>query len=320
MPSQDVISAAEELRNGGVVAFPTETVYGLGADVTNHAAVLRVFALKGRPAHNPLIVHVADESMATTVAGHWPEAAKALARSFWPGPLSIVVEKAELIPPVVTAGGSTVCVRCPLHPTALALIEESARPLVGPSANPSGGVSPTTAAHVRSAFPDLTVLDGGPCQIGIESTVVRFTDDGIEILRPGAICAENIEQATGLKATLFSHKGLERTLQSPGLLSKHYAPTTRTRIVFGDELLTVDLNRAVVLTQFDDPDIPHKIVMPTDAHGYAARLYDALRSADELQVDEIIIVAPTGDGPPGVWLAIADRISRASATDENGEP
>ena len=177
---KDIKEAASRLRDGGVVAFPTETVYGLGADAFSDAAVSRVFALKGRPSRNPLIVHVSGPLMAKRVTATWPVEAQRLADAFWPGPLSIVLPKRPEVPDIVTGGmgSASVAVRCPDHPTALALLYEFGSPLVGPSANLSGSISPTTAAHVRAAFSeqDVLVLDGGPCATGIESTVaVSYT-------------------------------------------------------------------------------------------------------------------------------------------------
>lgn len=323
---QDIQAAADELRRGGVVAFPTETVYGLGAVAWDARAVAKVFALKGRPAMNPLIVHVADEAMIRRAAKAWPERAAALARAFWPGPLSIVVERAAVIPDIVTAGGTTVCVRMPDHPVVLALIEAVGEPLVGPSANRSGGVSPTAAEHVRRAFPELTVVEGGPCRVGIESTVVRLDEGGIEILRPGVIGVEELSAATGERVRLRGGgDDREAPLQSPGLLSRHYAPRTPVRVVELSQLS--DFSRAAVLVQPSGASIfggesrsaaAAVIQMPSEARAYAAALYDALRRADALNLDEIVIVRPSGPGPAVVWVAIADRIARMCAAAGDG--
>ena len=174
--SPDIAAAAQRLREGRLVAFPTETVYGLGADALSEPAVARVFAAKGRPSHNPLIVHVSSIEMAQRVVKEWTREADALARAFWPGPLTLVLEKAACVPGSVTGNGPNVAVRWPRHPVAAALIESFGGPIVGPSANPSGFVSPTTAWHVHQAFAgmDVLVLDGGPCEVGIESTVVSL--------------------------------------------------------------------------------------------------------------------------------------------------
>ncbi len=318
---RQIEAAADQLLGGGVAAFATETVYGLGAVATDAGAVEKVFSLKGRPAENPLIVHVADEAMARAVAGHWPEVAGVLARALWPGPLSIVVGKGEAIPSIVTGGGPTVCVRCPDHPVALALIEAVGAGLVGPSANRSGGVSPTTAKHVREAFPEVLVLDGGPCRVGIESTVVRVTEGGLEILRPGVIGADELERATGVAVAepKYEHECCSGPLASPGLLSRHYAPRTPTSVVSSVDGL--DLCDAAVLAQGPVDlieDAGGVIEMPGDARGYAAALYDALRRADAMGLRRIIVVEPAGPGKRAVWEAIADRLGRACADDGGG--
>src|SRR5688500_47215 len=194
--SELIERAASLLRRGGLVAFPTETVYGLGADATNAAAIRRVFQVKGRPATNPLIVHVADESVARRYAREWPTAASKLAAEFWPGPLTLVLSKQPSIVLEVTAGLDTVGLRAPDHPLALELLRAFDGPVAGPSANRSSHVSPTTARHVRDEFPDDEIdliLDGGPCKVGIESTVLDLTSDPPRILRPGAVTREQIE-------------------------------------------------------------------------------------------------------------------------------
>ena len=190
-----IAEAVARLREGRLVAFPTETVYGLGADATNAGAVRAVFRVKGRPADNPLIVHVSEAAMARDATAAWPKSAGALASAFWPGPLTLVLPKADAIPPEVTAGGPAVAVRMPDHALTLALIDAFGGPLVGPSANPSGYVSPTRPEHVREHFDEklVLVLDGGPCRAGIESTVVDLTGASPRVLRPGVIGAAQIE-------------------------------------------------------------------------------------------------------------------------------
>lgn len=190
----DVQRAVEVLRRGGVVAFPTETVYGLAADALNEVAVRRVFDMKGRPASNPMSVLVSGTAGARRVSREWPERAERYAQEFWPGPLTIVVPRNLELPGIVTAGGDTVGVRCPDHPLALALVESFGGPLVGPSANPSGLAPPTHAGQVRGYFPDadLVILDGGHCREGIASTVLRVSEDGDEIVRAGGVTAEQL--------------------------------------------------------------------------------------------------------------------------------
>lgn len=320
----DIQAAAERLRSGGLVAFPTETVYGLGADALNADAVARVFALKGRPANNPLIVHIADEPMAHRVAGQWPAEAAALARRFWPGPLTIVVPKGSAVPSIVTAGGETVALRCPDHPVALALIRAFNGPIVGPSANRSGFVSPTTAAHVRSAFADeiardeLLLLDGGACRAGIESTVISVVDRPARVLRRGVVTPRMIEEALGSRVEAASRATLpadEPTLPGPGMLERHYAPRAPARMFDAaewPEVLDCAGGAAAVLThsraRVTHP--PHTLIrLPMDPEGYAASLYAALHEADSLNPAVILIERPTGEGE--LWEALRDRLSRA---------
>ena len=228
---EDIAQAVARLASGRLVAFPTETVYGLGADAFDAVAVARVFDRKGRPAENPLIVHVSDATMARTVVADWPDRATALARAFWPGPLTMVLWKDQAIPSIVTAGGDTVGVRCPDHPLTLALIEAYGRPIVGPSANPSGAVSPTTAAHVSDAWPEdgelgVFVIDGGPCRAGIESTVVDLTTDVPMVLRPGVIGVDAIATALGTSV---------RNADAVGSVTSSFSspPATATGLVAG---------------------------------------------------------------------------------------
>ncbi len=319
--------AVTRLREGRLVAFPTETVYGLGADALSEAAVARVFAAKGRPSNNPLIVHVADTAHARLVTSNWPREAQLLADAFWPGPLSLVLPKAGDVPATVTANGPNVAVRCPDHPLTLELLRSFGKPLVGPSANKSGGVSPTCAQHVREAFDDDTVyvLDGGPCTAGIESTVLLLADladhadHAPRVLRPGLISAEQIASVIKQPVAEFvpglKHEG---TLNSPGLLEKHYAPATRTQLVSLADLrnLLTSVRSAVVISHVALAIAPphHLELLPADARGYAAGLYAALRSADARRCDLIAVIAPPTDGSDAaIWQAITDRLRRASA-------
>ncbi len=296
-------AALERLKQGGLVAFPTETVYGLGADALNPEAIARVFAVKGRPASNPLIVHVADASMARQVVAEWPPEAERLARAFWPGPLTLVLPRAPHVPPDVTAGGDLVAVRQPDHPLTLELLRAYGKPLVGPSANRSGGVSPTTAAHVRSEFreDEVLVLDGGPCRGGIESTVLLVGPPAV-ILRPGLIGPDEL----GLEvATEGGPSGA-----SPGQLDKHYAPRTRTVGIQAEDWPLE--GRVALMSQHDlDPPAAVFLSMPADPHGYAEQLYARLREADASGCDLIAIVVPTQSGH--VWDALRDRLRRATS-------
>lgn len=332
---EEIAIAVDRLKRGtpsgmpGIVAFPTETVYGLGASALDAGAVARVFALKGRPASNPLIVHVSDVAMARRVASSWPDRAETLAQAFWPGPLTLIVPKAADIPAAVTAGGSTVAVRMPDHPLTLALIEAFGGPLVGPSANKSGHVSPTTALHVREAFSDedVFVLDGGPCERGLESTVVDVSADHageVVIRRLGPIDREAIERALGVPVRVDVDPGKRgtETLVSPGQLERHYAPRTPARLferadwpavlarAFRD---TREPSRVVVLTHTPVAvPTPHvRLVMPNDAAGYAARLYAALREGDAANAQSILIESPIDATP--LWATIRDRLRRATS-------
>lgn len=321
--SPHIAEAVQHLRAGGVVAFPTETVYGLGADALDEGAVARVFALKQRPANNPLIVHVADAEMAKGLVQNWPPAAQALAARFWPGPLSIVLPRASIVPASVAGGGPNVAVRCPDHPLTLELLRALGRPLVGPSANPSGLVSPTTAAHVREAFgpEEVLVLDGGPCARGIESTVVTLAETPARVLRPGLVSAQQIAECMGgevLEAKAPTGAGGEGPLESPGQLARHYAPHARCVLVDEKELrgaLARFVGRAVVVSHVAvRVDPPHELrTLPADAAGYAAGMYAALREADASRPGAILVVRPAAQGDDRAsWLAVLDRLGRAA--------
>lgn len=303
-----VEEAAALLRAGEVVAVPTETVYGLAANALDARAVRRIFEAKGRPAHNPLIVHVASLEMARGCAAEWPARAEELAREFWPGPLSLVLPKAASIPDEVTAGGSTVALRWPSHPFMQAVIRRCGFPLAAPSANRSNELSPTNASHVPEGLAQL-VIDGGQCQVGIESTVFDVMAD--RVLRPGMIALDSRGSAA---------KG-EGPLRSPGMLEKHYSP--RARLVVGSwknrgeaieiaRKLGVDLERASVIAHEvipADETFASVSVIPQDAEAYARALYGELHRLDALGVKLILVEAP----PEGAqWEGIRDRLRRAS--------
>lgn len=321
----EVQRAVELLRGGGLVGFPTETVYGLGADALNEEAVRKVFELKGRPARNPLIVHVSGPAMAKRLSGEWPEAAAQLAGAFWPGPLSIVVPRGPSVPDVVTAGGGTLALRCPRHFVALSLLRRLARPLVGPSANPSGRVSPTRAEHVRESFPGLYVLDGGACSAGIESTVVKLDQDGAAILRPGIVTPGEIEAVVG-RVRFAEREAPGAALESPGRLESHYAPRAPAVLAqAGDvERLAREAGGAVVvlaLSEFAPISGARVVRMPRGPREYAAVIYAALRDADASTPARIIIELPSTlkgvgatneAGDDALWGAILDRLTRAA--------
>jgi L-threonylcarbamoyladenylate synthase len=319
-PKAEVICrAAEVLHHGGLVAFPTETVYGLGANALDPAAVARIFTAKGRPAHNPLIVHVADEPQARQIAGDWPQAAALLAQRFWPGPLTLVVKRGEMVPDIVTAAGPTVAVRVPVHPVALALIKEAGFPIAAPSANRSSKVSPTRAAHVLRGLKgriDL-VLDGGPTPGGIESTVVDVTVSPPRLLRPGPIGPDDLETVVGPISQLPPVAvSSEQPLRSPGMLGRHYAPRATVELVAGDALKKIKQlahqgQRVGWLTFLNPRSLSEAVVirMPSDPSAYAARLYAALHNLDDAGVDRILVDLPPAGSE---WLAIHDRLRRAA--------
>jgi L-threonylcarbamoyladenylate synthase len=296
----DIAHAVQILHAGGLVAFPTETVYGLGADATNARAVKRIFEVKGRPSTNPLIVHVADERVARRFVRRWPPSASRLAERFWPGPLTLVLPKHPSIASGVSAGLDTVGLRAPDHPLALELLRRFDGPLAGPSANRSTHVSPTTAQHVRDEFGDALelILDGGPCSVGIESTVLDLTSEPVRILRPGAVTCQQIEAVIGrpveARTPPVDRLGPAR---SPGLQERHYAPRTPAFRVEPGEVPSIDLQDAALLDLTPDPE------------SYARNFYGRLRMLDQQQLRAIYIVIPP-DRPP--WIAIRDRIMRAT--------
>lgn len=315
-PASDeaVAEAARRLGGGEVVAFPTETVYGLGADTFNERALARVFALKGRPAENPLIAHVAGEAGAQAVAGRWDSRCATLARNFWPGPLTLVLPRASRVPERATAGWPTIAVRAPAHPVARRLLAAFGGPVSAPSANRSGGVSPTTARHVADDFADradLLILDGGRAPVGIESTVIDLTVEPPAVLRPGAVTLEALQTLLGDVAA----PQIAAQAASPGTSLRHYQPTTPLELVEAKDLsarLAEMTEAAVVLCiRPEGVPAPHRgIAMPCVAEGYAAELYEALRAADRAGAARIVIEAPSATG--GLWLAINDRLRRAT--------
>jgi L-threonylcarbamoyladenylate synthase len=298
--SAEIERAAAKIRAGEPVAIPTETVYGLGANALDAAAVARIFALKGRPETSPLIVHVASIDMARAITAEWPPLADALAQRWWPGPLTLVLPKKPTIPDLVTAGLPTVGVRMPAHPVALRLIESAGVPIAAPSANRFGELSPTTAEHVRRAFGDaVEVIDGGPCQVGIESTVVAVEGDQLKLLRPGMISLGEIERAAA--QTESAHP-------SPGMHARHYSPRTRLILVRGAGDLP---DRSGAYVWRTTPRPAARIVrMPPEPADYAAQLYRVLHDLDRESLPWIGVEMPP-DTPE--WSAIRDRLLRAAA-------
>ncbi len=314
-----IYQAAEILRKGGIVAFPTETVYGLGADAFNPLAVARVFEVKGRPYFDPLIVHVAGLKDLSKLAVEIPVQAKKLMESFWPGPLTVVLLKKEDVPEIVTAGLSTVAIRMPRHPMTLRLIELADSPIVGPSANPFGYLSPTRAEHVREQLGDRIdfVLDGGPCEVGIESTILSFSEEKPKLLRPGGIPLEEIESIIG--KVEFNSTNSERPL-APGMLPRHYAPQTPILLEW-DEGKEELREKKIGLLAFKEPKtssiFSHIEVLSRngDLKEAATNLFSAIRRLDQLGLD-LILAEPVPE--IGLGRAIMDRLRRASSLGRQG--
>lgn len=304
----DLHRAADLLRAGRLVAFPTETVYGLGANALDAEAVARIFEAKGRPRTSPLIVHLASEGMLPRVVAEWPEAAQKLAKDFWPGPLTLVLPKQPEVPDLVTAGLPTVGVRMPAHPVTIALIKECDLPLAAPSANRFTQLSPTTAEHVRQSLGDRVdfILDGGPCTVGIESTVLSLATNPPMLLRPGGISRAQIEALIGPVHVVTSAPVGPHA--SPGMHAKHYSPCTRLLLSQRGEVPSD--GRGAYLQIELEPQYPAHIVrMPSDPTGYAAVLYQTLHSLDAQHFDWIAVEQPPS---LAVWEAVIDRLGRAA--------
>jgi L-threonylcarbamoyladenylate synthase len=325
MTEADTLQRAVELLCAGeLVAIPTETVYGLGADAANPEAVAKIFAAKGRPADHPLIVHVPDASHLGRWARDVPPAAHELANAFWPGPLTLILKRGANVPDLVTGGQDSIGLRVPGHPLALELLRAFAAAggsgIAAPSANRFGRISPTTAEHVREELGSAValVLEGGPCQVGIESTIVDLTRDAPVMLRPGVITAEAIEAV--LSARVSASTGAQPAPGAPrvsGSLAAHYAPHTAMRLVAGDGLADaitqqVGLGKQVaVLAMMPDPGLQGVVVWhqaPDGAAAYAHALYASLRAMDQSGADILLVQAPPR-APE--WMAIWDRLSRA---------
>jgi len=344
----DIERAAAVLDAGGLVAFPTETVYGLGADATNSEAVARVFVVKGRPTDHPLIVHIGDGAEVDRWAATVPTPARILADAFWPGPLTLLLERADRVPDAVTGGRSTVGLRVPDHPVARALLRAFARPRQGgpagiaaPSANRFGRVSPTTAAHVRADLGDDVdlVLDGGSCAVGLESTIVDCTGPRPRVLRLGGVSLERLTDVLGAQPEVATDdvgsgapgppgppggtgspesSPTERGAAAPGMLASHYAPRARVEVV---DTTTVSARaatlvgagrRVVVLAPRVLEGLPVEAVElepAGPAEDYARVLYDRLRQADRLGADDLLVVPPP---PGGLGDAVRDRLRRAA--------
>jgi L-threonylcarbamoyladenylate synthase len=317
IPDLEIDQAVEVLRGGGLVAFPTETVYGLGADARNDAAVRRIFEAKGRPATHPVIVHLADAAQAAAWAAEIPPGARRLAGALWPGPLTLVLRRAAGVSDVVTGGQDTVALRVPGHPVARRLLARFGGGIAAPSANRHGRVSATTAAHVREEFGSAVrcVLDAGPTEVGIESTIVDLSGPLPALLRPGSITAAQIEQALGEPLAPPS----THAPRAPGTLAAHYAPRTPLLLMEADLALELAASLArqgkrvaVLALSARQPLTPGLtwIAAPREARAYAHALYASLRRLDEAGCESILVERPP-QGPE--WAAINDRLTRAAA-------
>jgi L-threonylcarbamoyladenylate synthase len=310
--SDEVRRAAGVLRRGGLIGFPTETVYGLGADASSAQAVARLYAAKRRPADHPVIVHFADADQAFAWATDVPEAARTLAAKFWPGPLTLVLRRSGKAGDFVTGGQDTIGLRVPAHPVAQELLRAFGGGIAAPSANRFGAVSPTTAAHVRADLGNdvAIVLDGGPSEVGIESTIVDLSGDGAVLLRPGRITRPELEAVLG---ALVQEKRADAPRHSGGL-ERHYAPRTPARLVPPHELDREIVRRGdkVAVLAFSRPDerVDYWLRMPREPLGYAQRLYAALRELDGAGCESILVEAPP-ETPE--WAGVRDRLERATS-------
>jgi L-threonylcarbamoyladenylate synthase len=324
----EIMAAATLLREGGVVAFPTETVYGLGAEISNPSAVRRVFEIKKRPADHPLIVHFADASDLDHWAREVPAQAWRLAERLWPGPLTLILPRTRHVPESVTGGQDTVGLRVPDHPVALALLQELGREraLAAPSANRFGRISPTTAAHVAAELGDAVdmILDGGSCRIGLESTIVGFEGKTPVILRPGGIPMEELAEILG--GTVVMLRPMTGTVRVPGALASHYAPATplelcRSELLWPHALELEATGARVAVVTWSAQDLGQRggaknkrvlhFSMPAEPASYGRLLYASLRQLDGERLDRLLVEMP----PEGsAWAAITDRLRRAGWT------
>ncbi len=318
-----IAAAAELLDTGGVVAFPTETVYGLGADATNAVAVQKIYDIKQRPENHPLIMHISDIAHLKFWAVEIPESAMLLAERFWPGPLTLILKRSPNVSDNVTGGQETVGIRIPAHPVALALLQMIGpqKAIAAPSANLYGKISPTSAAHVHTALNDKVdmILDGGNCEVGLESTIIAFDHEDVSILRPGGIAVPTIEETLNKPVVQINNE--MSAIRVSGALPAHYAPTTPLQLYQTSELLQAAHQRAsqnlhtIVITwskvdtsKLIHPNIVH-VCMPDDPVNYAKRLYATLHQYDQDAYDAILVETPPAQP---AWLAISDRLQRAS--------
>ena len=306
-------SAAEKLRAGGLVAFPTETVYGLGADATNPAAVARIYEVKGRPHDHPVIVHLADINQVTEWVAEIPDYAIALAREFWPGPMTLILPRSERVGDFITGGQKSVGIRIPHNALALEFLKLAGVGVAAPSANRFGAISPTTALAVQEEIGSYldserdVILDGGSSDVGVESTIIECLGNAPKILRPGAITQEIIETATGLTVDESAS-----TVRASGTLEQHYSPRAKVFLLDSENPVVACIAGVgfLALDTFPTPDGAIRLAQPRNNEEYARVLYDALREGDRKNLPAIYVVPPSG---AGVAVAIRDRLKRASA-------
>ncbi|WGS85951.1 L-threonylcarbamoyladenylate synthase [Methylomonas sp. MED-D] len=313
---QSINQAADLLRRGELVAFPTETVYGLGGDAANPAAVAKIFAAKGRPADHPLIVHIASAAHLSEWAVEIPDAALKLAEQFWPGPLTMILNKRPDVPDAVTGGQTTIAVRVPSNPVALQLLQAFGGGIAAPSANRFGRISPTQAGHVAEELGDRVacILDGGACSVGVESTIIDLSDGQPAILRPGRITRSQLKAALGTEVRLSP----QSKIRAPGMLAVHYAPNTMALLCPADTLIAMTdelcgQGKRIGILAFSpaiaEIPCPNLIKLPEQAEHYESALYSALRELDSRQLDTILIEQPPDSE---AWAAVNDRLSKAT--------
>ena len=312
--SSSIKDAAASLIKGDLVAFPTETVYGLGADATNKDAIARIYKVKGRPVGHPLIVHISSLANLDKWARDIPEYAVNLARVFWPGPITLILPRTDLAKDFITGGQDNVGIRIPSHTVALALLKEFENQgglgVAAPSANRFGAVSPTTATAVEIELADFLsendqILDGGPCSIGVESTIINCTQNKPSILRPGAVTKEMVEDTLGIPIDLDTSNSVSIQIKAPGLLESHYAPKAKIFLTgtptMGDGFIALD--------SFTTPAGAIRVASPKTNEEYARVLYEAFRSADIKGLERVFVIPPTGDG---IAVAINDRLAKSA--------
>ena len=323
--SDQVLQAAQALVRGELIGLPTETVYGLAADALNPSAVNAIFETKGRPPNHPLIVHLADAAMVPVFASEVPAFAQGLMAACWPGPLTLIVKRNAGVADAAAGGHATIALRCPSHPMAQAVLRaalsQGVQGVAAPSANVFGSVSPTTAAHVRESFPELLVLDGGACDVGIESTIVDCSRDVPVLLRPGMLSVSQLSAASGESVLSAFETSSIQTPAAPGTLASHYAPRARVRLMTIEQmrahlrdaklpLATWTRTSLLSVEQAALPEDVKHFTMPSDAAQCAHDLFAQLRSMDALGVHEIWIETPP-DGE--AWAGVRDRLQRAAA-------